>query len=70
MKAFFILSALSATTLLCSCSSDIEEIDSSPESMTRAVKAAQVVWEAQPGTINVPQGQAVTITLDGQVIKN
>lgn len=69
MRTLFILSAF-ASISLCSCSSDIEEIDSSPESMTRAVNASQVVWEAQPGTINVPQGQAITITLDGQVIRN
>lgn len=70
MKAIFMLSMFISTVLLCGCSSDIEEIDSSQNSMTRSVKAAQVVWEAQPGTINVPQGQAVTITLDGQVIRN
>ncbi len=68
MKIIFILSVL-ATTSLCGCSSDLEEIDSSPEPITRAVKATQIVWQAQPGTIDIEQGQAVTITLEGQVIK-
>ena len=47
---------------------DMEELNS-PEPMTRAVNSAQIVWEAQPGTIDVKQGQAVTVTLDGQIIK-
>lgn len=68
MRKIFALSVF-ATTLLCGCSSDMEEIDTSPEPMTRGVKAAKVVWQAQPGSIDIKQGQAVTVTLDGQVIK-
>ena len=34
---------------------------------TRAVGV--VVWEAQPGTVDIPFGQAVTIGLDGSVTK-
>lgn len=70
MKKIFALSVF-ATTLLCGCSSDsdMEEIDTSPEPMTRGVKAAKVVWQAQPGSIDIKLGQAVTVTLDGQVIK-
>lgn len=55
------------TIALCGCTNDMEELNS-PEPMTRAVNSAQIVWEAQPGTIDVKQGQAVTVTLDGQII--
>ena len=44
------------TIALCGCTNDMEELNS-PEPMTRAVNSAQIVWEAQPGTIDVKQGQ-------------
>lgn len=67
MKKVFALYAV-LTISLCGCSDDMEELKS-PEPMTRAVKSAQIVWEAQPGTVDIKQGQAVTVTLDGQIIK-
>ena len=67
MKIVFSLYAV-LTIALCGCTNDMEELNS-PEPMTRAVNSAQIAWEAQPGTIDVKQGQAVTVTLDGQIIK-
>lgn len=57
------------TIALCGCSDEaVEETHNIPPD-SRAVRAITVVWQAQPGEIDVPLGQAVTINTDGSVVK-
>lgn len=66
-----ILFALLGMITIClhGCSDEaVEGINSIPPD-TRAARAATVVWQAQPGGIDIPLGQAVTVNLDGSVIK-
>lgn len=54
---------------LCGCSDEaVEEVNNTPPN-SRALSATTVVWQAQPGEINIPLGQAVTINTDGSIIK-
>ena len=48
-----------------------EEVNTNNETTTGITTRAVgvVVWEAQPGTVDIPFGQAVTIGLDGSVTK-
>lgn len=69
-RIFVVLSAFSAIAL-CGCSDEAEDIGGLSEAgMSTRAASANVVWEAQPGDIDVPLGQSVTINLDGSVIKN
>lgn len=54
--------------ILCGCTDESEEVNTNNETTTGITTRAVgvVVWEAQPGTVDIPFGQAVTIGLDGQ----
>lgn len=70
MKKLFTLFAFSIA-IFCGCTEGAEEVSISTKSATGVTTRAAdvVVWEAQPGTIDIPAGQAVTIGLDGSVTK-
>ena len=65
MRKLFMLFSFSMM-ILCGCTDESEE-ETTTGITTRAVGV--VVWEAQPGTVDIPFGQAVTIGLDGSVTK-
>lgn len=69
MYKILMLGIVAVCCAMSGCSNaDVSETDfSSVSPITRS--GGTIVWEAQPGTINIPAGQAVTINTDGSVIK-
>ena len=66
MRKLFMLFSFSMM-ILCGCTEVNTNNETTTGITTRAVGV--VVWEAQPGTVDIPFGQAVTIGLDGSVTK-
>lgn len=68
--SFHVLALLGLSiTILYGCSADIAEEGYTPPVTRSAMREATIVWQASPGSINVPARQAVTIGLDGSVTK-
>ena len=70
MRKLFMLFSFSMM-ILCGCTDESEEVNTNNETTTGITTRAVgvVVWEAQPGTVDIPFGQAVTLGLDGSVTK-
>lgn len=68
MRKIFYIIITSSAFILHGCTSD-EYINSSLDNASTRAATVTVVWEAAPGTIDIPRGQDVTVTLDGRVIK-
>mgnify|MGYP006918688583 CR=1 FL=1 len=64
MRKLFMLFSFSMM-ILCGCTDESEEVNTNNETTTGITTRAVgvVVWEAQPGTVDIPFGQAVTIGL-------
>lgn len=68
MKKLLFAACLFFIASLCNCTSEVVDLKEEVSASTRGdTRADVVVWEAQPGAIDVPLGKEFTLGLDGTV---